>query len=228
MKFFIVALALLNTLSIYSIPHYYCTPSDERHYHLLKNLIGSIHHADFKNLEQIAVFDLGLTTQQRAELATMQKVKVYDVLMIHPDLLTYFITNPYGRSIRGYFAWKPVIIKQALDMFPSILYIDAGSTVLKPLDELFEHIHTKGYFLLSCSKTANCNLANRLTQPVITTIVAKRTAQEQVCAWSKDTYMIDAGLQGISRALMHSYVLPTYGHALNLDLFKDDGMAIRG
>ncbi len=84
---------LQNNLTL-AIPHYYYTSSDERHYHLLKNLIGSIHHVDFKKLKEIAVFDLGLTPKQRAELSTMAKVAVYDVEMIHPDLLTYFVTYP--------------------------------------------------------------------------------------------------------------------------------------
>lgn len=221
--FFIVLLT--STQVLYSIPHYYCIAADTAHYHLLKNLIGSIHHVDFEHLGEIAVFDLGFTEQEKQELATMQKVTVHDVEMANSELLTYHTTSPNGRSVRGSFSWKPVVIKQALELFPYVLYLDAGTTVLKPLDDLFEYIHNSGYFLLSCSKVPQCNVPNRLTTPVISMLLTARQPQERVCAFDEHTYMIDAGLQGLSRQLMSDYVLPMYYCAHNIQLFKDDGSA---
>src|SRR5262245_24936207 len=90
--------------------HYYCVASDAAHYDRLKNLIGSIHHVDYENLGAIAVFNLGLSSNQISELETMEKVSVHAVEMTHPDLLTYFVTGPTGRCVRGYFAWKPVVM----------------------------------------------------------------------------------------------------------------------
>lgn len=208
--------------------HYYCTPSDERHFHLLKNLIGSIHHVDFDNVGEIAVFDLGLTSAQRHELSTMQKVHVYDVEMTNPHLLTYFQTCPSGRSVRGYFAWKPVIIKQALKKFPYVLYLDAGTTVLRPLNEVFECIRQQGYFLVSCSDNANCNIINRITKKVVDTVVKPLPTAMQCHLLDEGTIEIDAGLQGLSRSMLTNYVMPLYQHSTDLSLFADDGSARLG
>ncbi|HZW61606.1 MAG TPA: hypothetical protein VFF04_05270 [Candidatus Babeliales bacterium] len=210
--------------------HYFCTPSDAKHYHLLKNLIGSIHHVEFDKLGEIAVFDLGLERSQVQELNRMQKVKVYDVEMTHPDLLTYFTTAPNGRRVRGYFAWKPVMIKQSLDMFPHVLYMDAGTTVLKPLDDLFQYIQEQGYFLESCTKGATCNIANRITKKVLKEIVYKLNPEMQDYLLAEETTEIDAGLQGFSAfsPIVKNYVLPIYEHTRHMDLFEDDGSAIYG
>lgn len=211
--------------SICGLPHFYCTPADAKHFHMLKNLIGSIHYNDFDNLREIAVFNLGLEPEQTQELENMQKVKVYAVEMVNSQLLNYFTTCPSGRQVRGYFAWKPVVIKQALDLFPYVLYLDAGTTVLKPLDNLFEYIRGQGYFLLSCTENENCNLSNRLTKKVWDLFLSKRSLEEQKLILSGETYNIDAGLQGLSRKMLKSYVLPMYEHAKDLELFIDDGTA---
>ncbi len=208
--------------------HYYCTPSDAKHYHLLKNLIGSIHHADFENLGEIAVFNLGLIQQQIDDLKRMERVKVYDVEMTNPHLLTYFVTHPNGRAVRGYFAWKPVIIKQALERYPYVLYMDAGTTVLKPLDDLFSYIQEHGYFLLSNYQSPICNIANRITKKVLEHLVYTQDEAMQKLLLDENTIEIDAGLQGVSRACMDTYVQPLYAHSKDLTLFEDDGSAIYG
>jgi hypothetical protein len=208
--------------------HYYCIPSDERHFHLLKNLIGSIHKADFAKLGEIAVFDLGLTPVQIADLKGMQRVSVHAVEMTHPQLLTYFITHPNGRPVRGYFAWKPVIIKQALELFPYILYLDAGSTVLKPLDDLFAYIKEHGYFLMSNFDSPICNIVNRITKKVLHSLVYPLDPAMQEYLLAPGTMEIDAGMQGISRNIMSVYVDPMYEHSKDLSLFEDDGSAIYG
>lgn len=231
-KFYVLILILtftnnliLITIRSEELKHYYCTPSDEKHYHILKNLIGSIHNADFKNLEQIAVFDLGLNNKQIIELQKMQKVNVYQVEKTNPDILKYFKTAPNNRMVRGYFAWKPVIIKQSLDMFPYVLYLDAGTTVLKPLDKLFKYIKENGYFLLSCSNDPRVNIVNRITKRVLNGIVYKLSPEMQNKILDEKTIEIDAGLQGVSKKILNNYVSPLYEHSKNLALFEDDGTA---
>src|SRR3989339_1690117 len=227
MKFFNHKLLFFCSLflKLFSIPHYYCTPADSKHFGWVKNLIGSIHRADFVNLGEIAVFDLGFEIKQRNELTRMAKVKVYDVEMTHPDLLKPLKTAPGGRMVRGYFAWKPVVIKQALERFSYVLYLDAGTTVLKSLDNLFEHIVEQGYFLLSCTKNENCNQVNRITQTVIDKVLSKRSLEDQVLILSPNSYHIDAGLQGVSRKMLDDYIFPMHQHSKDLGLFKDDGTA---
>lgn len=204
-------------------PHYYATASDDRYFMHLLNLIGSIHKNDYAHLGMIAVFDLGMTPEQLATLQRIEKLALFRVEQKHPDLLTLFKTDN-TRFVRGWFAWKPVIIKQALDMFPSIIYADAGTTILKPMDAVFAHIRTHGYFFLD---TGHANEL-RITNPVIEHIRNTMTAAEQLTVFNACTMQLDAGFQGLSRAVYHEYVVPVYDAVSDLTLFADDGSAKLG
>src|SRR3990167_2993543 len=137
-KFNIVIVALLISYTICfsqipNIPQYYCTAIDSNYFNLFLNLLGSIHHTNFEQLEEIAVFDLGLNANQIAYLNKVQKLKVYSLQPTNPDMLKPFRLHPeMGKMVPGWYSWKYVAIKQALDMHPYVLWIDAGSTVLKP------------------------------------------------------------------------------------------------
>ncbi len=204
--------------------NYYCTCADERFFSRLVNLIGSIHAVDFDDLVEIAVFDLGLTQDQVKRLKSMQKVNVYEIEKVHPDILKHFKTSNQGRKVRGWFAWKPVAMKQALDMFPYILYLDAGLTVLKPTRNLFKHIQQNGYFLVNNT----CNIEERITQPVMKAIISSLPIEQQEMILDKNTLEFDAGFQGLSRAMYQNYILPMYRLASRLELFADDGSAKLG
>lgn len=99
-----VNLAQSNNLAREYDKMYFCTTADERYFPLLINLIGSIHKVNFDELGEIAVFDLGFTEQQLDELHCIEKVRVYNVELTHPDLL-----KPNSRLKRGWYAWKPVV-----------------------------------------------------------------------------------------------------------------------
>ncbi|MDR3645984.1 MAG: hypothetical protein P4L22_00400 [Candidatus Babeliales bacterium] len=130
-----------------SIDLYFCTAANSKYFNNLLNLIGSIHKTNFDNLREIAVFNIGLSTEELEKLNTIQKVKTYEVELTHPDLLKPFKTTLCGKEVPGWYAWKPVILKQSLEMFPYVLYIDAGLGVLRPLDNLFKYIQQNKYFL---------------------------------------------------------------------------------
>lgn len=206
-------------------PHYYATVADEYHYPFLMNLIGSIHKIDFDHLGEIAVFDIGLNPEQLKKLENIKKTKVYKVEKTHPNLFDYNLTHPNGKRVRGWYAWKPVAIKQALDMFPYILYLDSKMLVLNSPDNLFDHIHQNGYFFLS---TPPHNIEQRITKPVTEWMESTFTKEEQEILLRPDTLTIIASIQGLSRSLNEKYVLPMYRLAFNLDLFKDDGSAKQG
>lgn len=204
--------------------HYYSTVADEKHFPLLRNLIASIHKVDFDFLNEIAVFDIGLTSAQRQELGRMQKVSVHDVEMTHPDLLTYFVTNPWNKQVRGWFAWKPVVLKKSLEMFPYLLYLDAGTLLLSSPNDLFKHIKQNGYFLLS----VNHNIVDRVTNPVRERLIPTFTPEQQMHVLHPDTWMVAGGIQGLSQAVYHDYILPIYRLSCDLSLFADDGSARLG
>lgn len=221
-----------------AIPHYYCTAADSNYYSRLLNLIGSIHANDYENLAEIAIFDLGFSQPQKSNLNKIEKVKLYKVELVHPDLLKYFKTSPGGREVRGWYAWKPVVIKQALDLFPYVLYIDAGAVILKPLDNLFKHIVQQGYFLMTCGPHT---IADTITKHVRTKVLSqfdnfsqssKRTdISELARILAPDRFKISAGLQGLSRdhkVVYKDYILPMYQHAHDLTLFADDGTSKNG
>jgi hypothetical protein len=202
------------------VDHYYCTVADERHFPMLMNLVGSIHRNDYDALDQIAIFDIGLTRQQRDLLNTIEKTHVYDVEKVHPDLLSYFTTNPAGRTVRGWFAWKPVVMKQALDMFPYFLYLDAGTLVLRPPENLFKHIKQNGYYLMEINPHS---IESSVTKPVIDKVINHFPPETAEFLMSSQANMIDAGFQGVSRSVKDSYIVPVYQLASDLTLFADDG-----
>ncbi len=232
-----ILLLLSLTNHSFTIPHYYCTAADSNYYHKLLNLIGSIHASNYESLAEIAVFDLGFTEIQKTNLTSMEKVKLYQVELVHPDLLKYFKTSSNGRTVRGWYAWKPVVIKQALDLFPYVLYIDAGAVILKPLDNLFKHIEQQGYFLMTCgphtiADTITKNIKERVLPQLSNRLQSPNFIDTQFTKiLAPDSFKISAGLQGLSRdhqLAYHNYLLPMYQHARDLDLFADDGTSKNG
>ncbi len=167
---------------------YFCTAADNKHFRWLLDLIGSIHKTNFNDTKIIAVFDLGFTIKQRKQLSLMQKVQVFDVERTHPDLLTYFQSRsaPELKMVRGWYAWKPAVIKQALEKFPHVLYLDAGCLVLKPLNNLFLYIQEKGYCLF--------NNYGQIRERAIRRVASKFANKQD--SWILDAPNITAGPRG--------------------------------
>lgn len=126
--------------------------------------------------------------------------------------------------IKGWFAWKPVIIKQALDMFPYVIYLDSGTTILQPLTTLFKHIRQNGYFLIDTGH----NIEQRITKPVKEKLLSQMSESTQAMILDPNTMELDGGFQGLSSAVYDEYVIPLYNLAADLTLFMDDGSAKLG
>lgn len=198
-----------------SIPMYFCTAADEKHYPILINLIGSIHKYNFYDTVEIRVYDLGFNDIQRSELNNIKKVKVCEVEKTNPQILEFIQTSETKLS-RGAFSWKPVVIKDALDHQPYTLYVDAGTTILKSLNDLFKHIVQNKYLLFDCGHSIKW----MTTKYVIET--QGLDSEEHKWILNDDTFGIDAGFQGITRELYDSYVLPVYELTKNINNFIDD------
>ncbi len=212
---------------------YFCSVADEKHYPWLLNLIGSIHKNNWENLEQIAIIDLGFTQEQRATLNTMEHVCVYDLDVTHPlrdDLLTPFLTSNWGKKVRGWFAWKPVVIKQALDMFDYVFYLDAGCVVLKPLDNLFKYIQEKDHFLVRDQEWFVGGQSKLFTigEQCTRYVLDKFNLLSPENQWILHEANILPGIQGVSRAIYDSYVMPMYEFTKDLKIFEDDGSSMYG
>lgn len=209
--------------------HYYCTAADSRYFPYLLNLIGSIHATNFKSLGEIAVFDLGLTQEQIAYLHKIEKVSIHTIELTHPDLLKLYKSNDAGRMVIGWYAWKFVMVKQALDLFPHVLWVDAGTTIFKPLDHLFRYIQKTGYFLCTMGdETFLKKIAHPIrwgTTEYVKTYFNLSSAERQ---WILDQEPLLSGTLGVSRKAFEYLVKPLYEYTKNLKLFEDDGTTPNG
>ena len=199
-----------------SVPMYFCTVADDKHYPILLNMIGSIHKHNFYDVEKIFVYDLGLNDIHKEEIKAIKKVELLQIEKTNPDILTDIETG-VNRNVKGLFSWKPVIIKDALDRCPYILYLDAGTTILKPLNDLFKHIVQNGYLLFDCGHSIKWMTTKYL--------IDKLNLDSEDNKWilEDNVFGIDAGFQGVSRALYDSYVLPMYEFTKDIKNFTDDG-----
>lgn len=221
---FFATIAVGASIAQQPIKHYYCTCADTKYFEKLVNLIGSIHKNDFEHLGEIAVFDLGFTKQQRQKLNNMRQIKVYQVELVHPDLLKNFCVGG-TKMVPGWWAWKPVVIKQALELFPYILYTDAGNVILKPLDLLFNHIIEHGYFFIDNPKNPLGCVGPCLTKKARTLLNDLPYDKQQIIL---NKVQLVAGFQGLTRSMLPQYVVPMYNLAHDLTWFADDGSAPRG
>jgi len=199
-----------------SIPMYFCTAADDKHYPILLNMIGSIHKHNFYDVEKIFVYDLGLNDIHKEELKNIKKVELLEIEKTNPDILTDIETG-VNRKVKGLFSWKPVIIKDALDRCPYVLYLDAGTTILKPLNNLFKHIKQNGYLLFDCGHSIKWMTTKYLIDKL------DLNSEDNKWLLDDDTFGIDAGFQGVSRDLYDSYVMPMYEFTKDIKNFTDDG-----
>ncbi len=204
-----------------SIPMYFCTAADSKHYPILLNMIGSIHKHNFYDVEKILVYNLGLTEYEKNELNHIKKVEVLEVEKTNPDIIKDIETG-VNRSVKGLFSWKPVIIKDALDKYPYVLYLDAGTTILKPLNDLFKHISQHGYFFTDCGHSIKW----MATEQVINKFNLNTKENEHLL--SEYLMGIDAGFQGVSRKIYDDYVIPMYELSKDIINFTDDGTSPDG
>jgi hypothetical protein len=202
---------------------YFATCSDSNFYPRLCNLLGSIHRVHSNDLGEIAVFDLGLLPEQIKELKSMKKVEVYNIEMTNPHILTYLRkSRSEPVMVRGLYSFKPVVIKQALDLFPCVLYLDAGCTVLRPLDDLFKHIQQNSYFLVSCGHSIRFMTTNYIVEKF------DLHANERKWILDGNTIGLGACLQGLTRKVYDSYVIPIYELSKDIQNFMDDGSSPEG
>lgn len=196
---------------------YFATACDTEYFYNLPRLIDSICKFHSAQLGEIAVFDLGLTKEQKNIILKNRFVKIYRVEKVNPYIFTKIKTNNQGRMARGLFSWKPVVIKQALDMFPIVFYIDSGLYLNGPLDLLFEHVKQNGYLLVDCGHSIGVCATNPVKQKFgLNTPEGTALLNERVIA---------AGFQGLSRSVYNTYVMPMYELAKDINNFVDDGSA---
>lgn len=208
---------------------YFCTASDDKYFTPLLRLIGNIHEICFDQLGEIAVFDLGMSQEQLEKLKTIAKVSVHKVEQVHPDTLRQFKVNNAGKVVPGWYSWKFVVLKRALDLFPYVVWIDAATTILKPLNNLFAYIQQSGYFLCTIGDE---KFYNQISHPIkwganhYTINKFKLYLPEK--NWILNQEQLLSGTFGVSRKALDCLVRPLYEFSKDLKLFEDDGSAPQG
>lgn len=199
---------------------YFATAADTTYFECALNLISGIQRYHLGFIGEIAVFDLGLTQEEREELNGLAYVKVYEVEKVNPDEFTEFTVDGSGKKARGLYSWKPVVLKQALDLYEEVFYIDAGISILAPFYPLFEKLHDNGFFFIDCAQP----IREIITQRVVERLSLQGSAGQRIL----EEVGISAGFQGVTRSIYQSYILPMYKLAHDIKNFEDDGSAPQG
>ncbi len=199
---------------------YFCTAADAKYFDLLINLIGSIHKTNFENLKEIAVFDLGLTDNQKDFLQKIEKTKVYQIELTHPDLLKQVRVNNDNKHVPGWYAWKFVVLKQAAEMFPYFFWVDAGIVILNPVDNIFDIIIDKGLFV---GNLPHCNKYQTIQH-----LIKKFNINDPKNNWILEKHTVISTFIGISKKVVNNLVLPLYEMTKDMKNFIDDGTSVNG
>lgn len=197
---------------------YFVTVSDTEHFPWVQRLIESIIKYNTPFVSKIAVFDLGLTQSEIDTLNELEVVQVYPLKDVNPDMRKKFVARPNGRLVRGWYSWKPAVFYEALQLFPYFIYADSGVEVAAPSHDIFHEIEKQGYCFFESDGSP--------THPTATTHVKKLfDLDNPKNQWILMERSLSGSTQGLSRAVLHSYVEPVYQLAADIKNFEDDGSA---
>jgi hypothetical protein len=110
------------------------TGADERYGHWLLNMLGSVHANSRGTFDRIVAYDLGLSRLQRRLLDSVRGVEVGAV----PPFV------PHWKQGGTWKTWIWTHLDAAV-----VVWLDAGLSVLRPLDRAVEQIEEHGYFAVS-------------------------------------------------------------------------------
>lgn len=162
--------------------------ADERYGDHLLNMIASV-KANSDVFDAILAYDLGLSARQRDRIGRFAGVELHTV----PPFVPHWAQ---GRT------WKPWIWTHAGG--ERLLWLDAGLTVLRPLDEALRQVDERGYFAVSQGHPAGDSIPEEWYEELgIPRAVAARTS-------------IAAGIFGFARGsdFYERVVVPVYEDCL--------------
>lgn len=110
------------------------TGADERYGVWLLNMLGSLAANSPRTFDRVVAYDLGLNPRQRRLLDAVRIVEVQTV----PSFVPHWKQG---------FTWKTWIWTHVGG--DAVLWLDAGLTVLRPLDDIARQIDENGYFAVS-------------------------------------------------------------------------------
>lgn len=213
---------------------YICTAANSPYFKRLINLIGSLHATQFDQIAEIAVYDLGLSEDQVKLLRSVKKVVVLPLNAENSEVLKpiFIPANkmhpdyPYqNRNVIGAYSWKAVVFKRALQRWKDkpIIWLDAGTTVLKSLQPLVEHIKNVGYFL--CTPDYG---DTPLSWGTIKAVIKRLNLDDDTRSWILKKPFAMAGIVGFSQKVADCLINPLYECTKDLSWFIDDGSTADG
>ena len=110
-------------------------------------LISSVHSTSFSVVDEIFVYDLGLSPEHAAHLKKIQKVSVRTFEEIRDKFPGMDIDFLYQKP--GSFGWKQVCVHDAASQEGDLVFwLDAGAVFLQSAQEIFDLIEQDDIFLV--------------------------------------------------------------------------------
>ncbi|CAH1787151.1 unnamed protein product, partial [Owenia fusiformis] len=109
----------------------------------LTEFVASVHFWEPRT--KIVVYDIGLTLLQKQDVHTWCNVESLNLPKTTPPRILL--------GSRNGFAWKPIILQDAVRRYGAIFYSDAGSVIRGPLGPIKRLILKDGYFFVQGQDT---------------------------------------------------------------------------
>jgi hypothetical protein len=117
------------------------TATNSLYFDSLLTLISSVHEHSFDVVDEIVVFNLGLTTNELSHLDTLEKVKVINFTAEEMNSHPHFMTPKW-------FVYKLTCIRNGFDYGKNILWLDSGVCALSSIKVIFDKIEEEDIFFV--------------------------------------------------------------------------------
>lgn len=133
------------------------TASNSPYFESLRTLIGSLHKHSFDLIDEIVVYNLGLSEEELNCLNRIEKVKVksFDITLPFPDYL-----KPKQHAYKLYCVYNEQFNAK------NIFWLDAGVMILQDIKEIFDIIENEDIFLVGDTHL-NINFTKRYCAEVM-------------------------------------------------------------
>jgi hypothetical protein len=118
------------------------TATNSPYFDSLLTLISSIHEFSFHTVDEIIVFDLGLTENELNHLEKIEKIRVVKFTAEEMNSHPHFMTPKWH-------VYKLTCLKNGLNIAENILWLDSGVCALSSVDVIFNKIEEDDIFLVS-------------------------------------------------------------------------------
>lgn len=194
------------------------TYSDAEYFCRAIGLIGSALRTNGDRIDNIDFYDMGITAVSKNWLNCIKKVNVRN---FHPTT-DWMLKKQKKHSVlessemvTGLYSFKPYVLYHSLGDYEQVLLLDAGMNIKGNLQPIWDHITNNNYWVLPVH-----DINWMLTKYV------RDTLQVTQYEWQQNG--ISAGIQGVNRKMIDSYVKPVYDMTTDKNLFIDDGTASGG